>query len=97
MVNISVSELERLAQLSNLDLSSDEVQHLSKDLGSILNYVNQLSEVNTNNVEPTYQVQNLKNVWREDELETELDPRLLLNLRPKSQIYRDQIKVPKVL
>lgn len=97
MVNISATELERLAQLSNLDLSNEEVRALTEDLGNILNYVNQLSSVDTSDVEPTYQVQDLKNVWREDVLVDELDPKLLLALRTKDEIYRDQIKVPKVL
>lgn len=97
MVKISASELAKLAELSSLELSQDEAVRLSHDLENILEYVHQLSDVDTSGVEPTYQVLDLRNVWREDEIEMGVAPESLLNLQDSAQIQARQIKVPKVL
>ena len=97
MVKISASELAKLAELSHLEVSQDEALHLSHDLENVLEYVHQLSEVDTSGVEPTYQVLDLQNVWREDEIESGVAPEKLLDLQLNGQIHAGQIKVPKVL
>jgi len=68
MAEISLQDVNRLAELSNIQLTSQEATKLKVDLDSIVNYINQLKELDTDNVEPTYQVTGLKNVWREDEV-----------------------------
>ncbi len=93
---ISRDDVLHLAQLSNLQLSDDEITALQTDLGSILGYVAQLSELDTSGVEPTYQVTDLENIWRQDEIQPHGAGReQLLALAPQQQDY--QIKVPKVL
>ncbi len=96
MTQISTDDVHYLAQLSNLQLSDDEVPTLQADMQSILGYVDQLSELNTTGVEPTYQVTDLQNVWREDLVDTYgLGKDQLLALAPS--VEADQVKVPKVL
>lgn len=56
-----------VAKLANLPLTKDEEEKLDKQLSEVLNYVEQLNEVDTKNVEPTSQVTGLENVLREDE------------------------------
>lgn len=69
---------------------------LKKDLGEILKYVSQLDEVDVEGVEPTYQVFEMENVWRDDEiLPQEALREDLLNLAAETK--DNQIKVPKVL
>jgi aspartyl-tRNA(Asn)/glutamyl-tRNA(Gln) amidotransferase subunit C len=93
---ISRDDVLHLAQLSNLQLSDDEITALQTDLGSILGYVAQLSELDTSGVEPTYQVTDLENIWRQDEIQPhEAGREQLLALAPQQQDH--QIKVPKVL
>lgn len=93
---ISHDDVIHLAQLSNIQLSDDEVEALQSDLGGILDYVKQLSELDTEGVEPTYQVTDLENVMREDEVrDPQADKEALLHLAPKAR--KDQIEVPKVL
>ncbi len=58
--------VKHVAKLANLPLSSDEEEKYSKQLSEILEYVDQLNEVNTSSVEPTYNVTGLNNVTRED-------------------------------
>lgn len=69
MSTITTDDVRHLAQLSNLQLSDDEVANLQTDLGNILNYIDQLGALDTTGIEPTYQVTGLENVWRDDVVE----------------------------
>lgn len=96
MTQISQDDVRHLAQLSSLQLSDQELSDLQQDIAGILNYIEQLSELDTVNVQPTYQVTDLENVWREDEvMEDEVTREQLLALAPES--VNNQVKVPKVL
>ncbi|MGV9001692.1 MAG: Asp-tRNA(Asn)/Glu-tRNA(Gln) amidotransferase subunit GatC [Candidatus Saccharimonadaceae bacterium] len=96
MTNISTSDVQHLAQLSSLQLDDTEAEALRIDLENILGYIEQLSELNTDGVEPTYQVTDLQNVWRDDAVDDYgLGRDVLLALAPATD--KNQIKVPKVL
>jgi len=96
MTQISNDDVRHLAQLSSLQLPDDEVDALRQDITAILSYVDQLDELNTDGVEPTYQVTGLENVWREDEVVSDVVTRQeLLSLAPN--VDDNQVKVPKVL
>lgn len=96
MTNISTDDVYHLAQLSSLQLNNTEAEALRVDLENILGYIEQLSELNTEGVEPTYQVTDLQNVWRDDVVDDYGVSRSdLLNLAPEAE--KNQIKVPKVL
>ena len=96
MTQISNDDVQHLAQLSNLQLTDEEVGSLRTDLENIVGYIQQLDELDTTGVEPTYQVTDLENVWREDEVDNYgIDKVDLLALAPATDA--DQIKVPKVL
>lgn len=93
---ISTDDVLHLAQLSQLQLSDDEVVSLQADLENILGYVTQLSELDTSGVEPTYQVTDLENVGRDDTVQkSDVTRESLLSLAPAHS--DNQIKVPKVL
>jgi aspartyl-tRNA(Asn)/glutamyl-tRNA(Gln) amidotransferase subunit C len=96
MTQISRDDVLYLAGLSNLQLSDDELDNLTADITNILGYVEQLNELDTSDVEPTYQVTGLESVWREDDVTSKRVSRDdLLALAPETQDY--QVKVPKVL
>lgn len=96
MTHISLDDVHHLAQLSNLQLEGDEAARLSVDLEAILSYFEQLSEIDTSGVEPTYQVTDLQNVWRQDEVDNYgVSKDELLARAPEKEA--DSIKVPKVL
>ena len=96
MTQISQDDVRHLAQLSSLQLNDNEVDSLQQDIAGILSYVEQLGELDTANVQPTYQVTDLENVWREDEVaEDEVTREQLLSLAPEAA--NNQVKVPKVL
>lgn len=95
-MKIKREDILHLANLSNLSLSDEEVESLGKDLQDIIKYISQLDELDTSKVEPTYQVFEMENVWREDEImEQEANREALLTLSEKSR--DNQIEVPKVL
>ena len=81
MSTITTDDVHHLAQLSSLQLSDSEVENLRADLENIINHINQLNEVDTSGVEPTYQVTGLENVWRGDEIDAgSVTPEQLLDL-----------------
>lgn len=93
---ISNDDVLHLATLSNLKLSDDEVASLRSEIESILGYVAQLDELDTEGVDPAYQVVDLENIWREDVVEIhDANREKLLSLSPERE--GNQIKVPKVL
>ncbi len=95
-MSISREEVLHLMELSNLSLSDTQIKDLEQDLGGIVDFISQLDELDTEGVEPTYQVFEMENVWREDEIEKfEAEREELLALTAES--YGQQIKVPKVL
>lgn len=67
MTKISEDEVRRLATLSRIGLSDDEVGKLAIELDAIVGFVEKLQAVDTTGVEPTSQVTGLVDVWREDE------------------------------
>jgi aspartyl-tRNA(Asn)/glutamyl-tRNA(Gln) amidotransferase subunit C len=55
-----------IAKLANLPLSKDEEKKLGEQLQETLEYIENLDEIDTKNIEPTSQVTGLENVARED-------------------------------
>lgn len=96
MTKILASDVQHLAALSGLSLADEEIEPLRADMEKIIDYINKLDELDVSGVEPTYQVGDLVNVMREDEVDqSEVSRRQLLDLAPES--LENQIKVPKVL
>ena len=96
MSTITTDDVRHLAQLSNLQLADDEVDNLRGDLENILGYIEQLGELDTTGVAPTYQVTGLENVWRDDEVQiSSVTREQLLSLAPEQA--DNSVKVPKVL
>lgn len=96
MSTISSDDVRHLAALSSLQLSDEEVADLQVDLTNILGYIEQLGELDTTGVEPTYQVTGLENVWRDDIVnDGGVSREKLLSLAPEQA--DNSVKVPKVL
>ncbi|MCX6745833.1 MAG: Asp-tRNA(Asn)/Glu-tRNA(Gln) amidotransferase subunit GatC [Candidatus Parcubacteria bacterium] len=62
-------EVEKIAKLSRLDLTTKEKELYASQLSKVLDYVEKLNEVDTENVEITAQVTGLENVYRADKME----------------------------
>ncbi|MBR3323367.1 Asp-tRNA(Asn)/Glu-tRNA(Gln) amidotransferase subunit GatC [Candidatus Saccharibacteria bacterium] len=95
-MEITREDILHLADLSNFSLTEDEINSLGADLKNIIKYISQLDELNVDGVEPTYQVFEMENIWREDEiLPQDANREELLALAPAAE--DNQVKVPKVL
>ncbi len=95
-MEINGETIKHLADLSNFSLDESEARSLESDLNGIINYISELDSLDTDNIEPTYQVFEMENVWRDDEIKDQDATREdLLNM--SREIEDNQIKVPKVL
>ena len=99
MANIDNQTVETLSQLARIDLTPEEVEKIKNDLGKILAFVDTLSEVDTDGVNPTYHVaSNLVNVVRSDVEEANnelLDRATFLALSPDQ--VGGMVKVPSFM
>ena len=97
---LTVEDVERVAELANLELTPGETESMLHDLNAILEHVAQLNELDTRGVEPLAQVNELKgaggaSVLRPDERQPSLDRAAVMAEAPET----DQafFKVPKVI
>jgi aspartyl-tRNA(Asn)/glutamyl-tRNA(Gln) amidotransferase subunit C len=68
MAELTKNDVLKLARLSKLKLSEEEVLLFQREISDILGYVQMLEKVDTIGLRPTYQVTGLKNVSREDKI-----------------------------
>lgn len=67
MANIISDEtIEYVGILAKLELSGEEKEQAKKDMGSMLDYIDKLGELDTEGVEPMSHVFQVQNVFRED-------------------------------
>jgi aspartyl-tRNA(Asn)/glutamyl-tRNA(Gln) amidotransferase subunit C len=103
---VSPADVRRVAELANLDLTADEEGRMRRDLNAILDYVAQLGELDTAQVEPMAQVSEVlavsgepvsekQSVLREDEVRPCLDRAQVMASAPETDgVF---FKVPKVI
>lgn len=101
-VDVSLADVRRVAELANLELSSDEEPRMLHDLTAILGHVAELNELDTSSVEPMAQVSSvlkagvsIQGVLRPDVVVPSLDRATVLAASPENDgVY---FKVPKVI
>ena len=95
MVKLSEKEVEHIAKLSRLNLTSKEIEKFASQISSILEYVEQLGKVDTKNIQPIGNITGLFNVSREDEVgESYSQEEMLKNAPDKKDGY---LKVKAIL
>jgi aspartyl-tRNA(Asn)/glutamyl-tRNA(Gln) amidotransferase subunit C len=70
MTSLTTDQVTHIAKLARLRLSEDEIRTMPAEMSSILKYIEILSELDTENVEPTAQVTGKTNAFREDDVRT---------------------------
>jgi aspartyl-tRNA(Asn)/glutamyl-tRNA(Gln) amidotransferase subunit C len=95
MSRISNEQVKHVANLARLAITEAEADKFTKQLDAIITFVEQLNELDTENVEPTYHVLDMKNVMREDIPQKGLPREEVLKNAPEHQ--DGQIKVPSIL
>ena len=94
MANIISDEtIEYVGIVAKLSLSDEEKENAKKDMGAMLDYIDKLSELDTDNVEPMSHVFDVSNVFREDEVVDAGMREALLSNAP--EVKDDMYMVPK--
>ncbi len=92
---IDIEQVKKVALLGRLELTPEEESQFSTQLSSILDYFEQLSELDTTNVQPTTRAIELSNITRLDQQKTYGDREALLDQAPQRD--EDFFRVPKIL
>lgn len=80
--HISDETIEYVGILAKLALSEEEKEQAKKDMGSMLDYIDKLNELDTKDVEPMSHVFPVNNVFREDVVENGDDREAILKNAP---------------
>ena len=91
---ISTKDVEHVAKLARLELTDEETEKYSKQLGEILKYVEQMNEVDTTGIEPMPHALPVYNVMREDEVKYEQTKEELMANAPYEE--NGFFRVPKI-
>ena len=92
---IDPDQVRRIARLARINLTTDELKEFAGQLSDILDYVDQLNELDTEGVEPTTHPLKISNVFRQDQIGESLSNEQALANAP--QRHGDFFAVPKVL
>jgi aspartyl-tRNA(Asn)/glutamyl-tRNA(Gln) amidotransferase subunit C len=97
---VTVADVERVAELANLELKPEETRNMLHDLNAILDHVAQLNELDTSGVAPLAQVSELEgttgaSTLREDKVLPSLERAKVMSQAPETD--GSFFKVPKVI
>ncbi|MFO7714739.1 Asp-tRNA(Asn)/Glu-tRNA(Gln) amidotransferase subunit GatC [Desulfosarcina sp.] len=94
-MKISKAEVLHVAHLARLDINDADVDRFSDQIGTILDYVDTLKQVETTGVPATSHAITLTNAFREDEVREHLDPQASLANAPEKD--NGSFVVPRVI
>jgi aspartyl-tRNA(Asn)/glutamyl-tRNA(Gln) amidotransferase subunit C len=92
---LTEKQVQQIASLARIHLKPDDISFLQRDLEKILDYIDKLSHLNVEDVEPTSHVLPLKNVYRDDIVKESLAQDAALSITKEKQ--KGAFKVPKVI
>lgn len=92
---IDREQVRKVALLARLELTPEQEEQFTSQLSSILDYFEQLSELDVSDVEPTARAIDVNNVTRPDALQPFADRLAILDIAPDQE--GDFFKVPKIL
>lgn len=95
LTRITLEEVKHVANLARLAITEEEAEMFTKQLDAIITFAEQLNELDTENVEPTSHVLDIKNVLREDTAKQGLPVEEVLKNAPEQE--NGQIKVPAII
>jgi aspartyl-tRNA(Asn)/glutamyl-tRNA(Gln) amidotransferase subunit C len=88
-------QVHKVALLARLELTPAEEQQYARQMSSILDYFEQLSELDTRDIEPTTRAINLNNITRTDSQSSYQDLAGIYQAAPDRE--EDFFKVPKIM
>ena len=94
-MKITIAEVEHVAKLARLQISSEEKENLTEQMNRILLYMEKLNELNTVGVEPTSHVLDLHNAFRADAVKESLAREQTLENAPEAN--EAEFIVPRII
>ena len=94
-MSVSKEDVKHIARLSKLDMTEQELEKYTNDLSSIVDFANELSNVNVEGVKPTAHILDIKNVFRKDEVQPSYDREEILKNAPSKDA--GCVSVPRVV
>ncbi|PKG25138.1 Asp-tRNA(Asn)/Glu-tRNA(Gln) amidotransferase subunit GatC [Niallia nealsonii] len=95
MSRITIEEVKHVANLARLAITEEEAEKFQKQLDAIISFAEELNELDTEGIEPTSHVLDMKNVMREDVATKGLSIEEVIKNAPDHQ--DGQIKVPSII
>ncbi len=92
---IDQAQVRKVAKLSRLDLTEEEIEEFTGQLSAILDYVEKMNELDTTNIEPLAHCLPISNIFREDKVKESLGTEKTLANAPQRD--GEFFKVPKIL
>ena len=83
-MNIKKEDVMHIAELSMLNLSEMEIEGYTKDMQEIVDFANQINELDTDGIDISAFASDAVNVFRKDEVKESFDRDLLLKNAPSS-------------
>lgn len=94
-MSVSKEDVLHIAKLSRLSLTEQELEKYTTDLSNIVNFANELSNIDISDVKPTAHILDIKNVFRKDKVQESYDREEILKNAPTKDA--GCISVPKVV
>ena len=91
---ITIKDVEHVAKLARLELTEEEKELYTRQLGDVLKYVDQMNEVDTTNVKPMSHAIDFVNVMREDVVSYDNTKEELMANAPEEE--NGFFRVPKI-
>lgn len=94
-MSVSKKDVEYVAELSRLNFSEQEKENLVDDLNQILNYMEKLNELHTENVDIIVNPYYIENKFREDEVQQSMNLESIIENAPQN--LEEYVVVPKII
>jgi aspartyl-tRNA(Asn)/glutamyl-tRNA(Gln) amidotransferase subunit C len=94
-MSVSKKDVEYVAELARLEFKEEEKDNFVNDLNKILNYMEKLDELNTDDVDIVVNPYYIENKYREDNVEKSMELKEVIDNAPES--LEEYVIVPKVI
>lgn len=94
-MKISKLKVKQVADLAKLNFSEQEIEKITKEMESLVSYVDKLNELNTSGITPREHILPIKNVFREDVTKKSFMRKKILENAPSSE--KGCFRVPKTV
>lgn len=94
-MSVSKKDVEYVAELSRLNFSEKEKENLVQDLNQILNYMEKLNELDTENVDIIVNPYYIENKFREDEVQESMNMESIIKNAPQN--LEEYVVVPTII